>query len=549
MKDFINNLGFAKLGSIIGVTAAVLIGLMLIIFRLSQPPMSLLYSGLDFDDAGRIMQRLDQIGVPYEIKGNGTMVFAPKDQTLRLRMDLASEGLPSGGSVGYEIFDNLDMLGTTSFVQNVNRLRALEGELSRTIASLKTVNSARVHLVLPERSLFGKDKREPTASIMISGRASRMSAAQVQAVLNLVASAVPALTPNNISIIDQQGNLLASAAGENTDAAFAASLEERTASYQNYIQSQVEDIVSRIVGPDKVRVQVNAEIDFNRVVLQSETYDPESQVARSTQTIEESANDTEKSQSEGVSVSNNLPETEATNDADGTKSSSNSNRIEETVNFEISRTTKTETQEAGQVKHLSVAVAIDGSYAEAADGTLTYEPRTQEEMDRITALVRSTIGYTDERGDTLEVINFQFVQQPQAETIDAEEPFLGLTGDDYMRIGEIVALIIVAVILLLVFRTMLTRVGAQTALTATPALEAAGGGDPAQLAAPQDNPAIAGGQTAALPPPVNSGPLSNLDISQIGGAVKDTSVKKVGELVSTHPEESVAILRGWLHQA
>ncbi len=549
MKDFINSLGFAKLGTIIGVTAAVLVGLMLIIFRLAQPPMSLLYSGLDFDDAGRIMQRLDQTGIPYEVKGNGTMIFAPKDQTLRLRMDLAGEGLPSGGSVGYEIFDNIDMLGTTSFVQNINRLRALEGELSRTIASLKTINSARVHLVLPERSLFGKDKSDPTASIMISGRTGQMNASQIQAIQNLVASAVPSLTPGHISIVDQQGNLLASATGDNTEAAFAASLEERTASFQKHLQRQVEDIVSRIVGPDKVRVQVNAEIDFNRVVLQSETYDPESQVARSTQTIEESANDTEKDQSEGVSVSNNLPETDATRGADGTKSSSNSNRTEETINFEISRTTKTETQEAGQVKHLSVAVAIDGSYAEAAGGSLTYEPRTQEEMDRITSLVRSTIGYNEERGDTLEVLNLRFAQAPPDEVVEQEEPLLGLTSDDYMRIGEIMALIIVAVILLLVFRTMLTRVGNSPNLSATHALALAGGGDPAQLAALQGGTAAPNGETAALPPPVNHGPLSNLDVSQIGGAVKDTSVKKVGELVSAHPEETVAILRNWLHQA
>jgi len=546
LKDFINNLGLARLGTIIGVTAAVLIGLMLIIFRLSQPPMSLLYSGLDFEDAGHIMQRLDQIGIPYEIKGNGTMIFAPKDQTLKLRMDLATEGLPSGGSVGYEIFDKVDMLGTTSFVQNINRLRALEGELSRTISSLNAVNSARVHLVLPERSLFGKDKGEATASIMISGRTGQIHAPQVQAIENLVASAVPSLTPDHVSIIDQQGNLLASAAGEDTEAARAASLEERTANYENYMRKQVENIVSRIVGPDKVRVQVNADLNFNRVVLQSETYDPESQVARSTQTVEESSNDTEKARPQGVSVSNNLPETDAAPKAAATKSSSNSTRTEETVNFEISRTTKTETQEAGNVNRLSVAVAIDGVYKKGADGTQTYTPRSQEEIDQITALVQSTIGYNEKRGDTLEVINLQFAQAPPEDIVEADEPFLGLTRDDYMRIGEMVALVIVATILLLVFRTMLTRVSAPAGVPGTPALAAAGG-DPAQLAAPQTG---APGGTAALPPPdQTTGPLANLDISQIDGAVKDTSVKKVGELVSTHPEESVAILRGWLHQA
>lgn len=561
----LQNLGAAKLGAITGITGGVLIALMLIIFQLATPPMSLLYSGLDYSEAGEIMQRLDQSGIEYRVEGNGTMIFAPKDQVLKLRMDLAQDGLPSGGTVGYELFDNTNALNTTSFVQDLNRLRALEGELSRTIRSLSVVNNARVHLVIPERALFAKDKREPTASIMLDARGT-LNNQNVQAIRNLVASAVPDLTPQNVSVVDEAGNLLAAVTESGDQNMMAATLEDRTTAFEERMRKQVETIIASVVGPESVRVQVSAEIDFNRIVEQSETFDPDSQVARSTQTTEETSSNSEANPEGAVSVSNSLPETDQFAAANPQNESNNS-RLQETVNYEISRTTKTETQEAGRVQRLSIAVVVDGTYTQAADGTESYTPRSEEEMTRITSLVRSAIGYNETRGDTLEVLNLRFAKEDAPVFEEEEEPLLGLGKDDYLRIAEILGAIIVAVILMLVLKSVLGRASAPAEGEAAPALPAAG--DPNQAALPGAQQAGTDGAPLALPPgqtaPVGALPteiasdiappafkqsaLSNLDVSQIEGKVKETSVNKIGELVNTHPEESVAILRNWLHES
>ncbi len=553
LLNVLRSLGLVRLGTIIGVTTAVMIGLLLIILRLSTPPMSLLYSGLDYNEAGSIMERLEQQDVPYRVDGNGTMIFAPNDQVLKLRMDLAGDGLPSGGSVGYEIFDNMDALGTTSFMQNLNHLRALEGELSRTITSLASIDTARVHLVIPERSLFGQDKIEPTASIVVGARRSQIGPQQIASIQNLVSSAVPGLSPGKVSIVDNQGRLLASAASEDNEMNLAGTLQDKNSAFEDRIRRQVHDIVASVVGPQSVRVQVSAEVDFSRVVQQSEIYDPDGQVVRSTQTIEETSNDVERQSTEGVSVTNNLPEP-ADSNAGNARTSSNNNRLEETVNFEISRTSTTETQEAGRVQRLSVAVVVDGSYNEEADGTSTYVPRSEEEMTRITTLVKSSIGFDEVRGDTVDVLNLAFLRAEPPEEVEEAGGFMGLNKEDFMRIGEIVAAIIVGVILLLVFRTALSRAGGDGQ-----AIETAGGaraeGEQAQLAAPAADGTQAAPQAIAarapgappLPLPAPSGP--QIDIAQIEGRVKEMSVKKIGELVQAHPDESIAILRSWLHEA
>ena len=560
--EFIKTIGVAKLATIAGVTAGVLLGLISIISQLAATPMTLLYSGLDYEEAGQIMQRLDQSGVPYEIDGNGTMIFAPKDQVLKLRMDLASEGLPSGGTIGYEIFDNSNALNTTAFVQDLNRLRALEGELSRTITSLKVVDSARVHLVIPERSLFSQDKQEPTASITIDSRGD-FGRREVNAIQTLVAAAVPNLSPARVAVIDDTGGLLASLADDADGSQLSQSLDDRTAAFEKRMRSQVKEIVASIVGEEAVRVQVSAEIDFNRIIEQSETYDPDSQVARSTLTIEESSSDTESKQAGGVSVSNNLPEAEA--EPNEANVASANNRLEEKVNFEISRTTKTETQEAGRIQRLSVAVVVDGSYTDAADGSQTYTPRAQDEMDRITSLVRSAIGFNEARGDTVEVLNLAFAKPESPVFEESEAPLLGLVKDDYMRIGEILAAIIVAGLLVMVLKTVLTKAsgppqgdsGTAPALAGPDgqqmmALPAGSSEQSAQLALPagaSPDAAAAQGNPAIAPPNFQESALAQIDVAQIQGKVKDSSVKKVGELVSSHPDESISILRNWLHEA
>ncbi|NBG96658.1 flagellar M-ring protein FliF [Pyruvatibacter mobilis] len=571
---FLRGLGPMRLLALGSVTIALIAFFAVIMMRVSSPTMSLLYSDLSVSDSAEIIAKLDGLNIPYELKGDGTTILVPKDEALRLRMSMAQAGLPSGGSVGYEIFDNTSALGTTSFVQNMNHLRALEGELARTIRALDSVQAARVHLVMPERELFTRERQDPTASIVIKSRGG-LARSQAKGIQFLVASAVEGLIPSNVSIIDETGVMIAG--GIEGDAGGSASLDERQREYENRLRRQVADIVTSVVGSNRARIQVAAEMDFNRITRNSETFDPEGQVVRSTQTVEESSSATERDPEAGVTVGNNLPD--AIGQGGGENNATNSEsaaRVEETVNYEISRTTTTEVVEAGRIKRLSVAVLVDGLYETAEDGTQTYTARTQEELELIGRLVRSAIGFDETRGDKVEVVNLQLnanaIDPLSAD--DAEQGFVdGLMANlDPMRLAELGALLIVTILaIFLVARPLIARLTTPGVQEAGPA--AIAGGAPAgtpQLPSPDMKAileqAVADGQEVIRGPDGEPIALANptpeqqaalaledetsamIDIAQIEGQVRESSIRKIGELVQNHPEESLSILRGWLHE-
>jgi flagellar M-ring protein FliF len=366
-----------------------------VIMRVSQPAMGVLFSEMSMQDANAVIKDLDARGIRYETRGDGQTILVPRSDMARIRMDLATKGLPSGGGVGYEIFDKGDAFSSTSFVQGINHLRAFEGELSRTIRTIGRVEAARVHLVMPERRLFERDREPPRASIVLKLRGD-LEAAQVRAVRHLVASAVEGLKPERVSIVDERGRLLADGA-QGDLAATGIAVDEKQANLERRLRGQVEEIVAGVVGPGRARVQVAAELDLNRIESRSERFDPESRVVRSTQTRAE--NQASAGNDGPVSVGRELP---SANQPVGGASRDTSNKNEEIVNYEISRTTRTEVLEGGRVKRLSVAVLLDGVYAKGAGGETTYQPRPQEEIDRIAALVRTAVGFDRNRGDQLE---------------------------------------------------------------------------------------------------------------------------------------------------
>src|SRR5258708_7548737 len=251
------------------VTLALMAFFAFLILRAAQPQMSPLFTDLSLEDSSAIIKDLERQGIPYDIKNDGATLLIPKEQIPRLRMKLAEGGLPKGGGVGYEIFDKSDALGATSFVQNINHLRALEGELSRTIRAIDRVQAARVHLVLPERPLFSRDKNDPSASIVLKVRGA-LEAQQVRAIRHLVASAVNGLKPERISIVDEGGNLLADGARTENAGTLGIGVDERQAAYERRMRDQVEAIVSSVVGPGRARVQLAANFDFNRITQTSD---------------------------------------------------------------------------------------------------------------------------------------------------------------------------------------------------------------------------------------------------------------------------------------
>jgi len=559
LTNFVRTLGLARIAALAGICAA-LIGFFAFVFlRVSEPPMAPLFGPLAVEDAGAIVSRFEAMGVRYELKGDGGMILVPEDRVLRLRMAMAEEGLPSSRGAGYELFDKQDAFGATSFMQNLNRLRALEGELARTISAIETVASARVHLVTPKRELFASDATEPSASIVIHAKGAGLTRAQVKAIQNLVAAAVEGLKPQRVAIVDTQGELLSSGDSGDPQADMAGTYDERTAAYEARIRTEVEDIVTHVVGPGKARVQIAADIDFNRVTQNFESYDPDGQVVRSTQTVEENSSNNQGQSNEATSVAQNLPDQQQPQNNTPTSTSAEaSNRTEETVNYEISKTTKTEITEAGRVKRLSVAVLVDGNYMKDANGGETYKPRSQEELDKIASLVRSAIGFDEKRGDQVSVVNLRFAEPKIPELTEEKEPLFGLGKSDYMRIGETVGLLLVALLtMLFVIRPTLNRL----LNPAQPALGGAPGPVPQianqqvpQLASPvapsftQAPPALAHGSAPLALPVSQSNAGSMIDIAQVEGQVKESSVRKVGEIVGKHPDEAMAIVRTWLYQ-
>jgi flagellar M-ring protein FliF len=499
-----------------------------LIMRVTSPQMITLYTDLSYEDSSGVVKELDRQGIPYELRNDGSVIMVPKDKVTQLRMKLAEGGLPKGGSVGYEIFDKSDTLGSTSFVQNVNHLRALEGELARTIKSIDRIQAVRVHLVLPERPLFSRETPEPSAANVVRVRGS-LSPQQVRAIRHLVASSVNGLKPQRVSIVDENGQLLANGSSENGGMDDVGG-DERRVAYENRLRGQIENIVDSVVGSGRARVQLSADFDYNKITQTSDKFDPEGRVLRSSQTREESSQ-TADGQNGQVTVNNELPGNQQQNGS-GASAKDQSKKSEEINNYEISRTTKTEVTEAGRVQRVSVAVLVDGTYTKNEKGDSVYTPRTKDELDRIATLVRSAIGFDQKRGDQVEVVNLKFAEGPSLALPEAS-PWLSMfqfTKDDVMYFIELGVMSILAlVVVVMIIRPLVKRVIAEEELLTRKA-EVETAPDPAQIAGPVHTAATA----------------QMIDVAQVQGQVHAQSVKRVGELVEKNPNETVAIIRQWL---
>nr|WP_196242250.1 flagellar basal-body MS-ring/collar protein FliF [Azospirillum oleiclasticum] len=550
MIQTLRNLGPVRLAAIGGV-ALLLIGFFIYLTaRLSTPDMELLYAELQTSDAAAITKQLDAAKIPYTVDKTGTRIMVPSDQVGPVRMRMAAAGLPSGGSVGYELFDKPEGFGTTSFIQNINHLRAMEGEMARTVATLAGVQTARVHLVLPKRELFARQQNPATASVFLKLKpGAQLSRENIMAIQHLIAASVPNLEPSQISIIDDRGKLLARGMGGNSDELLMATAEEKKLAYEGRLARVVEDLLGRTIGYGKVRAEVSADLDFDRITTQSEIFDPESQVVRSTQTVNEANESQDRDPAQPVTVDQNLPTAQAGGNSSAALASNKQNRNEETINYEISRTTRNHVRETGQVRRLSVAVLVDGVYTPQAGGARpTYQPRSDQEMESLKSLVRTAVGLDAVRGDTIEVVNMRF-WSPEDDQPPPEEMFLGMTKDDIFRIAEMVVLGIVAVlIILLVIRPLISRAFERAEAQDDDEMDKLltdQSGMPAALAAPTG--ALA--QDLALEAAQADEELEQMiDINRVEGRVRASSLRKVGEIVEKHPEEAVSILRNWLYQ-
>ncbi len=534
--------GIGRLAAILGIGAGFAAVMAAVFMNLGQPK-ALLYANLDLKEAGSITQALDQAGVKYEAKGDGSTILVGRDEVASTRLMLSGKGLPTAGSVGYEIFDEANALGQTDFVQQLNRQRALEGELARTIRALDGITSARVHLVLPKRQLFEEDAEQPAAAVSIGVGGREPTGEQVRAIQNLVAGAVPSLRPDRVTVVDQHAKTLSGG-----ETGMAAEADGRKSEVESRIAKQIKTLVEGLVGAGKARVNVAADLDLARVTTQEEKYDPDGQVIRSESTTDENSKEKSADGSGQASVAANIPG--APGGSDTTDNSNSSGRQDSTTNYEISKTVRTEVQEPGTVKRLSVAVAVDGVTAAGKDGKPgPYAPRTAEEMQRIEQLVRAAVGFNQDRGDQISVINVRFPTPDSTGGVEATNPLTGFDKNDIMRAAELAVLTLVGILMIFfVARPMLGLGGGKKGKGAAGALEPTQISRVVVLPDGQQMQIAADGTMTQLALPGPGGD-NRMDIGQIDGSVKASSVKRVSDFVASHPDESVSILRSWLHEA
>ena len=524
------------------VLIAVIAFIAFMVQNVTRTPMAVLYSQITADDAGAIIKELETRGIAYQWREDIGAITVPRDMVARLRLDLASRGIPAGSGVGYEIFDRGDGWSSTSFVQNVNQLRAMEGEIARSIRSLSPVQAARVHLAIPEKKLFRRDQDAPHASVVLKLRG-ELDAGQIRAIRHLTAAAVDGLKPERVSIVDERGRLLA-ATGDPAGQGIAAS-DERQAGYEKRLQARIEDIVASVVGQGRARVQVHAELDLNRVQQTQETFDPESRVVRSTQTRNETRSNEERDNAT-LGAAAQVPNGAQQQSGNGANREQ-SNKVEETTNYEISKTVRVETLESGRVKRLSVAVLVDGSYKKAPNGEINYEPRRQEELDRIAALVRSGVGFDTKRGDQIEVANLRFADLPAIPEPLTAERSAPLSFDDWFRMGQMVVLSLVILILLftVVRPTLKAALSGGAAMRMIPASEVSQGAVEMVQAAP-----VQANGDAGLPeiPAVGTPMTRMIQAARQTGQVHARSMEQVGQLFSENPDGAITVLRQWINE-
>ncbi|MES2608242.1 MAG: flagellar basal-body MS-ring/collar protein FliF [Pseudomonadota bacterium] len=543
LMDFIKRIGFVRAASIAGTLLASIVFFIILIVRTHEPEMGLLFSQIDPSDGGKIIDRLRSMNIPMEVKGESNQIYVPVDQISRLRMELATDGLPAGGTIGYEIFDKTDVLGTTHALMDINFLRATEGEIAKSIRTIQGVHSVRVHLVIPKRELFTQEKSSPSASIVIKMKgASRLSVNQVLSIQHLVASAVPDLSLDKISIIDDKGTLLAKGQDRTEFGGDSAAGQQETRhDFEGKLSRSIESLLERTLGPGRARAEISAELDFDKITSTSIEFNPEGQVARSTQNSSEGSNGNEASAADAITVQNALPEVAA---GGGNQSKNQATRTDENTSFEISNTTRTHIKESGSVKRLSIAVLVDGTYKKGADGKDAYSPRAAEEITQITDLVKTAVGFKEDRGDTIKIVNMRF-----SETIvpDEKVDLLTKVTDAIFRPKTLELLMLLGVGILLFFGLIKPIVLKISGLSSAPVNSKNGKrgnllSNSEDVYGEDDEEEIDGYKINK-----KKGIGDMIDIEHLEGQVNMSSIKKISEIIEKHPAEAVAIMRTWIH--
>ncbi len=385
-----------------------------------------LFTNLSSEDAGEIVKKLKESKTPYQITPDGKGVMVPSSKVYELRLSMATEGLPQGGGVGFEIFDRKNF-GMTEFVQKLNYQRALQGELARTISQISGVEQARVHIVIPEKSLFKEAEKPPTASVVLKMKGNKaLKDIDIQGVVHLVASSVEGMNSDNITVLDSRGKILSRGGGATSGDASAKAtsiMQDTQRNYERNLEERLQTLLDRVVGGGKTVARVAATFDFKQVERVEEKFDPETIAVRSEQRTEEKAGSGSAASTGVPGVQTNLGKTTPGTGASATGGSKN----DETLNYEVSRSTSRTIEPVGTLSKVSVAILVDGKYEAPADAKADkpakakYTPRSPDELQKLEALVKGAIGFNAERGDQLSIQNIPF-QDPGDAVGTADSP-------------------------------------------------------------------------------------------------------------------------------
>jgi flagellar M-ring protein FliF len=385
-----------------------------------------LYTQLDPQDAGAIVARLKEQKIPYRIGPDGRSVLVPSESLHEIRMQMASEGLPQGGGVGFEVFDNTK-LGMSEFAQNVNYQRALQGELARTIARITEVESCRVHLVMPEKSLFVTSEQPATASVAVKLKAGRrLSQEQINGIVHVVSSSVPRLSPEQVTVVDSSGKLLAGSRGKTAPGGLNLDQLEYQGQVEKNLETRVKTMLEQALGEGKAIVRLACSLDFQRHEKTEEHFLPDNRVVRSEQSLNESSRNADATPQGVPGVRSNTPGPELMPGAAAGTGASSFEKQDRTVNYEIGKVTSRISEPVGRVTRVSVAVLVDGTYKAATEkgaaANREFVPRGSEEMQKIEALVKRAVNFDADRGDTVEVVNIPFETTEWAKTEEVKGP-------------------------------------------------------------------------------------------------------------------------------
>ncbi|RUT80874.1 MULTISPECIES: flagellar basal-body MS-ring/collar protein FliF [unclassified Mesorhizobium] len=540
IQSIISNLrgfGVKRLAMLAGIAVLVMGVIGIASVYLNRPAYDTLYVGLDRADVNQIGLVLGEAGIGFDVGADGTSVLVPAGTTAQARMLLAEKGLPTSANAGYELFDNVGSLGLTSFMQQITRVRALEGEIARTIQSISGIKAARVHIVMSERANFRRDEQQPSASVVIryAGIDAEKSAMSIR---HLVAAAVPGLSADKVTVLDSSGNLLA--AGDDPSNTSAA----RTLGVEQTVEAQIGDNIRRALtaylGPDNFRASVKAEVNTDTRQTEETIFDPNSRVERSVQSVRANENNNQKQASTPASVEQNLPETQATA-TDGPQSSSQNDRREEITNYEINSKKIATVSNGYTVTKMSIAVVVNQQRLTAILGKDATPEQIAMRVAEIQKMVTSATGLDEKRGDIIDVSAVEFIDGLDGEAI----PQAGMLDSIGQHAGTMInAGAFIVVVFLVAFFGLRPMAVALTA-KATPAL-AGPSFDDVQRSLPTPE-AMAATDSAAIGtlPGTRPGPTPLDDLRQ---KIRPAPQDRLARMVDLNEERTAQILRKWAAQ-